>query len=232
MEQPSTVEKLARQYERQPVLRGLIQLIPFGVGSAIDALLLTQLQNIREERTRAFFDELSSGKIELKPELLKSEDFLHCYFSTVSAALNSRRREKIRMFARLLKSVILPDSFSGTDEYEEYLGILDELSYRELLILFTLDKYESKFPKNVGENDLQRAVRFCGQFTDELEKTLGLPKNEIDAILTRLNRTGCYETFIGGYYNYTGGKGKLTPTFFRLKKLIESEGGEFAQQAV
>lgn len=63
------------------------------------------------------------------------------------------------------------------------------------------------------------------EFTKELEDTLYIPKDEIDAILTRLNRTGCYETFTGTYADYTGGKGQLTATYRRLKKLAsESEG--------
>lgn len=227
MKQSSNVEKLARRYEKKPLLRGLIQLIPFGFGSSIDAALLTRLQNISEERTRTFFDELSKGKIELKPELLESENFLHCYFATVKAALNSRRREKIKMFARLLKSSTLPGSFSSTDEYEEYLEILDELSYRELLILLILEKYESQFPLKTEENALQRASHFWEQFNDELKTTLGIPRDEVNAIMTRLNRTGCYETFIGTYANYVGGKGKLTPTYFNLKKFIKSENDKF-----
>lgn len=222
----SNIEKLAQQYERQPVLRGLIQLVPYGIGSAIDVALSTQLQNIREDRTRTFFDELAKDNIELSPELLKSEDFLHCYFATVRAALNTRRREKIRMFARLLKSSALPNSFINTDEYEEYLGILDELSYRELLILFILEKYESNFISKDDKTGVNAIHPFWERFCEEIEETLSIPKNEIDAVLTRLNRTGCYET-IRGYLDLTGTEGHLTPSYFRLKKLIGNENGKF-----
>jgi len=133
------------------------------------------------------------------------------------AALNTRRREKIKFFARLLKASTFPNSFSDTDEYEEYLKILDELSFRKISILFILDKYESRFPKTGKENDLKRVNRFWDKFTTKLVKQLDIPKDESNAILTRLNRTGCYETFTGSYWDYTGGKGKLTPTYFRLK---------------
>lgn len=39
--------------------------------------------------------------------------------------------------------------------------------------------------------------------------------------MNRIARTGCYEMFTGTYANYTGGRGKLTPTYHRLKKFIE-----------
>ena len=118
MNQTLAIEKLLQRYERNPIIKGLIQLIPYSIGGAIDATLAATLLNIREKRLRIFFDELGSGRIELTQNLIASEDFLHCYFATVKAALNSRREEKIRMFARLLKSYTLPNSFSGTDEYE------------------------------------------------------------------------------------------------------------------
>lgn len=131
------------------------------------------------------------------------------------------------MFARLLKSSTLTDSFLSTDEYEEYLKILDELSYRELLILFILEKYESNSISKDDKTGAQAIHPFWDRFYEEIEKKLSIPKNEIDAVLTRLNRTGCYETIIG-YLDETGTEGNLTPTYFRLKKLIENEQGEFA----
>ena len=225
MKRSPIILKLGERYEKNPILRGLIQLIPFGLGSGVDVALSTRLQKIREERTRTFFDELAEGRILLQPELLESEDFLHCFFATMEATLNTRRREKIRLFARLLKASTLPGSFSGTDEYEEHLDTLDQLSFREVSILVTLEKYESRFPKSDTENDLHRANRFWNQFTTELVEKLQIPKEEIDAVLTRLNRTGSYETFIGSYWEYTGGKGKLTPLYFRLKRLIDAGSG-------
>lgn len=217
-------KSLLERYESNPVIRGLIQLLPLGIGSGVDVAITVQLENIRRERLKTFFDELGDGSIQLSEDLLESEDFLHCYFATAKAALNSRRREKIRMFASLLKSSTQEGKLSNIDEYEEYLSILDELSYRELMVLFKIDEYESKFPlKKEDENELQRASRFWEQFSEDLFNELGIPKNEINSILTRLNRTGCYETFVGGYFNYSGGKGKTTSAFHRLKHLIQNE---------
>ncbi len=104
------IDDLMNLYD-QPVIRSLIQLIPCGVGSAFDFFIMNKIQDIRKERLRTFFDELGSGEIELTNNLIESEDFLHCYFATLRAALNTRRREKVRMFAGLLKSKVLSNSF-------------------------------------------------------------------------------------------------------------------------
>jgi hypothetical protein len=215
----SKVLNIVERYERSAVIRALVQLIPMSIGSAADTALLTRVQEIRAERARVFFDELGTGKEELRPELLESNEFLHCYFATVTAALRTHRTEKIQALARLLRSSMVSGKIDVIDEYEEFLAILDELSHRELLVLVTLAEIEERHPREGDENDLQRTNRYWDQFVQKLEADLSIRRAEVDSILTRLNRTGCYETFTGGFFDYTGGKGKITPLFHRLKEL-------------
>ena len=220
MSTEETIYNLAKRYESSSVIRGLIQLIPFGVGSAFDVVTAVKFSQIREERIRVFFDEIASGSIELTPEVIESEEFLHAYFSTLNAVTHTHRKEKIKLFAKLLTSTLRENLTSKIDEYEEFLKILEELSYREFVILTKLESYEDRFPKRSGENDLQRVSRFWDDFSTEVKGELQIQSNELDASLTRLNRTGCYETFTGAFLSYTGGKGKLTPIYYRLKSLL------------
>jgi len=215
----SKLQPILEKYEKNRVIRGLIQLVPFGVGGAIDVALTITLEKIRQERAAAFFDELNKGNVIADESLLKSEDFLHKFFTTTNYALNSRRREKIRMFARLLKSSLTEDDFSDIDEYEDFLKILDDLSYRELLALKILDEYSST-PRTEEQNDFQWTNQFWAQFEQRLEKELNIPTNQVADFMNRIVRTGCYETFTG-YWDYEGGKGKLTLTYQRFKKFIE-----------
>jgi hypothetical protein len=213
------LQLLLEHYEGNRVIRGLIQLLPFGVGGAIDVVLIRTLENIREERARAFFDELADGNVLVDELLLESEDFLHCYFATAKFALNSRRREKIQMFARLLKSSLTGEGPHDVDEYEDFLRILDELSYRELQALAIMDEF-SHTPRTQEQNDLQWTNTFWNEFARRLEDQLRIPADEVTDFMNRISRTGCYEVFTGGYFDYTGGKGKLSPTYRRLKKFI------------
>jgi len=219
MDNESPIIKIAQEYKDHPVLTALIQLITPYV-YALDTLLMTHLQSFRDSRLIIFFDELADVKIELRPDLLVSENFLHCCFDTVRAAINTHRREKIKMFARLLNSYTIEENFASIDEYEDYLRLLQDITYREYRILATLDKYEARFPLKEDENEGQRINRLWNHFTDELITELGLPKDEINDIMARVSRTGCYELL----RTYTmGSKGKLTPSYFRLKKMVEVE---------
>jgi len=222
-----TIEQLANRYQTNPVIRGLIQLVPWGIGSAADVALVTILENIRNDRAREFFDELGKGTVQLTPEIIESEDFLHRYFSTVRAALNSRRREKIRYFARLLTSSITSSEISTIDEYEEYLSILDELSFRELGLLVVLSRYEKENFLQDDTDPIQRPNRFWDQFSSEVCSRFSISNGELNGILARLNRTGLYRTIVGMYPGYTGGRGELTPLYAKLEKMIRPEEGEF-----
>ena len=132
---------------------------------------------------------------------------------------NSRRREKIKMFARLLKSSLTECDLAGIDEYEDFLNILDEISYRELLALAIMDEYSTR-PRTEKQNDLEWVGTFWDEFESRLSKELNIPSNQVADFMNRIARTGCYEMFTGTYWDYTGGKGKLTPTYQRLKRFI------------
>ena len=206
----------------EPLLRMLMQLIPGG--SAIDVGVSYYAKRIEDDRRRTFFDELGNGNINLNPELIQSDDFVHCFITTYNAAIKYRIEEKRRNCARLLKSALDENTFVDTDEYEEYLQILDELTYREFLMLVKLDNFENDYPHKLEENDLQRLERFWDQYKRELIAEFKIPEDEIDSMMTRLNRTGCYEIFAGSYMaDIVGGKGKVTPTFRRLRKLVSSK---------
>jgi CRISPR/Cas system CSM-associated protein Csm2 small subunit len=188
----------------------------------LDVVITKTLSNIREERSRAFFDELTKTSRQLEPTVLESEDFLHCYFATVRYALNSRRREKIQMFARLLKASLGETGPRDVDEYEEFLEILDDLTFRELQALAIMDSFSVR-PRTPEQNNLQWTNTFWDEFEDRIVRELRVPKDEVSDFLNRISRTACYEIFTGGYMDYTGGKGKLTPTYRRLKRFISSE---------
>ena len=221
------LQKLAKRYEANPIIRGLLQLIPYGLGSAADAAIQAIITRYQATRLEAFFEELGTPRVQLSPELIDNDDFLHCYFTTVRAVLRSRRRQKARYLARLLNASFSSPEFRSLDEYDDLLAIIDELSYRELLALSLLSKYERGFPPGLGENDLQRSERFWKSYVSDLTGQAGLPAELLDGFLIRLARTGLYELFTGYVSGPLGGRGKLTDLYYRLEQVA----GSFAEVA-
>lgn len=216
----SAMLKLADSYVKNPLIRALVQLLPYG--SAFDVGLSTTLANIRADRARTFFDELEQTGLSLTEEQIKSEDFLHAYFATCKATLNTRRREKIKLFARLLHNYAAnPTEF---EEFEGNLSVLDDLSYREFQVLVILKQYEETNPHRQDDNELKRARRFWDDFLDTCAIKLKIPIEEINGMLTRLNRTGLYQTLVGAYLDYEGDIGRLTPNFYKfVQKLTAAD---------
>ena len=213
------LQQLLEAYKANRVIRLLIQLILPGIGSALDVVLIQTLDKIHYERAHAFFDELAKGKLINNEELLKSEDFLHCYITTVQAALKTRRREKIRMFARLLKSSLDDSGPANIDDYEYFLNILDNLGFKEIQALIIFDSFSDSF-RDSTNSDPSWTSTFWDEFENKLSEQLNIPRERVADFMNGIARTGCYEMFTGAYISYTGGQGKLTPTFKRLKEFI------------
>lgn len=220
----NALAKLANAYQH-PGIKALIALITGLPGGtfigAIDAGLQATIERMRDERLRVFFDELSNGRIELTTDLIQNEDFLHRYFTTVNAALRSRRHEKVRLFARLLKSSAdAAAAPHNDDEYEELLKILDALSVDDWHILLHAEKLQ------LQQGDGHRLI--AGEFLG-----LGIPGEMLSSRISRIATTGCLMELTdaptawheGKWDNHYSRFIHLTPLYFRLKKLVTNETG-------
>ena len=184
--------ELVSYYDNRYV-RALIQLVPHGIGSAIDVLLNETIEKMRTDRLRAFYTQLESGKIELTEEIIHNEDFLHCYFSTVRCVLNTSRKEKIEFFGKLFNKSIKASLIYHADDYEYYLKILDELTLVEIQILNLLNRLESKTnPVDQLRNHILSAnVEIWKEFACEMKSQFNIDDYFLDETLIRIERTGC-----------------------------------------
>ena len=213
-------EWIEKIFADSPNLRAILQLEPTGVGSAYEVMLSHRISEMRNRRFRIFMDELSRGDRELTPELIDSDKFLHAFFCTTRASLNTNREEKIRVFGRLLLYAAR-ENVLNTDTFEEFVSILEDLSVREFQVLLLLNEYEQVTQREEDQNDLQFAKSFWSDFEKSVNEKLGIDELELPSILTRINRTGLYETFTGTFLDYRGGKGKTTVLFEKFVKWIK-----------
>lgn len=224
-------EDLVQRYNQNAPVRALVQLVSlaaaanplFGFGPAVDAALsalAARQEAIRLERARTFYDELELGSGVLTPRTIESEAFLHDHLVTLTTALRTRRVEKIRWLARLLLGTAGDHPGIGADEYEDYLGMLDQLSYRELCLLNTLAEYEEANPLAEGQSVLQRANHYWPEFRARACQRCIIPADEFDGAMQRLTRSGAYVIYTGTAYDYEGNRGYLTPAYFRLAQIV------------
>lgn len=214
---------LADYYKDNVSLRMLLQLIPQGIGSAVDVYLTNLIDSYKKEKIRLFFQDIESCKIHISQEVIESNDFLYAFFATTKSVINTKRNEKITYFSNLFINGLNKDLYK-TDKYEQYLIILDELTYQEIQILEILKKFEVEIHKKpeIGDkseiNPLQKANSIWDSFEKEVFFQISIEPEILRNMLTRLTGTGLYETIAGMYFNYEGGRGFTTSLYddFRL----------------
>lgn len=225
--------QIADLYADKPFIRALFVFVTGLIPGAsaftdtVQELIASGVDEIQRERQREFFDELSNGEIYLNKDVLGKSDFIHAFICTYRAAIRTRHKKKIRMFARLLLTGVREERLDG-EELEEFVSILDALSIREFEILLTLKRYEKQYPQrknNNGdiENDLQRTYQYWDDFLNEVENKYELTRGVAIAMLSRLTRTGLYQLISGSYLNDPGDRGYSTDLFNQFLYWLEVE---------
>ena len=210
----------SEEYSKNPYLQALIVLVPGG--SSLDVLCKYRADEIAKKRLDIFINELINCSFTAKEELIKKDEFLHCFFKTAKAATENYNTEKIKIFARLLADQNFNTQIPDIDEFETNYSIISELTVREIKFLLIIDNYEIKHPRIEDESALARCSKYWDTMIQEIEDQFDISIDEINAILTRLNRTGCYSTIIGMFNGNYGNKGYTTPLFQKFKKYLTS----------
>ncbi|WP_155272097.1 hypothetical protein [Aeromonas hydrophila] len=118
------------------------------IGSAL-------INSYRERKRAKILDALSKGKITLDSHQLQSDEFISAYLATEDALMKASSQSKFNF----LLNLFIKGSNSGRinrepDAYQEALSIVNELSERELALLYHLYNYE----RDHGNNDEQLAI--------------------------------------------------------------------------
>jgi hypothetical protein len=205
----SLVDKAFAIHEHLLIYHVLLKLDPT---LAAIGLAATGIHELWKRRGDIFVTRLIELKIDPPAERLRERDFLEGLAATLRRVQDSVADEKIRSFADMFATYYEGGHFQSVDHFDEYLSILHELSLREFRVLVILHKYEHRNPLE-GRNPLQRATAVWESFQQEVELKVGIPHAQLAATLTRIQRTGLYETITGAFLDYTGGKGCLTPLF-------------------
>jgi len=223
---PCTFENLMERYVHNPRLRTLVALIGGCVSPvyAMEVAVLTSFRKIRSERQRELFDALDQGGIELTDELIEQEEFIHAFLATARAADRTRQRQKIRLFAQLLRALASHKDGFDVDEHEELLRVLEDLSPREFASLVLLRQHEHAVARKNGETTPQWIFHFWEDAKHDLEQKLGIPSAELEGFLVRLSRTGFYRREIG-FLGEANEIGCTTPSLARFLSMLYTEEG-------
>lgn len=216
-------------YSENPTVRGLVELakaIPVAGSllSVFDATVVASLERYREQQFATFLDEISISGLDPNAPIPEGKQFevIRAILITTEAVARSHREEKIRAFARLLVSGLQePSQISIRDELEDYVNILDEVSWRELQMMAILAGYETSRRTAAERPDNNGICEYWDAFLADLTTRLSIPASEVSGLLARLGRTGLYEVLVIPVYGGGVTVGALTGIYYRLAKTLQ-----------
>ena len=149
------------------------------------------IDGYKKKRRNAILSALDSGLLTIDSYQLQSDEFISAYLATEHALMKASSQNKFNF----LLNLFIQGSNSGRinkepDAYQEALSIVDELSERELTILYHLYIYERDH--GVMEGQLSRP---SGHQVTYLTENTGLERDLVVALLVRLRRTGLIITY-------------------------------------
>jgi hypothetical protein len=207
---------IAKSYNDNRSLRLMLQLLPYG--GLVDKTLSSFYIREKERRLKVFFDELNKGNINLTDEEIQNDEFLHKYFITAKAVVNTRRDEKICYFAHLLQNYNSPMLNPDLDNYDDFLAILDELTFQEIKILLFMRKYFEEYNRPRGLNN----VGVYRPLKADLATELNVSENEIISYFIRLERTGLVHLLQNNFQlKEVNDSINLSDTFKKLQALAQ-----------
>ena len=183
------IEKIQIAYENDKTIQALIHSTP--LTNYFHKLISERVKELRYNRTKEFFEELNDGGVDLSVGTIESEDFLYFFFQSFEYAINSRREEKVRLLARLLKSGLKAGLNENFEEFEEFSRNLDQLSYREILILYKVSDVFKSNPIPTDEQHYDNWIEtYHNKIIETISKEFSIAEQEIPSILDSISKTG------------------------------------------
>jgi hypothetical protein len=213
-------------YNDTSLIRSAIVQIP-QIGSIIDIFLTSRGQQISYQRLLDLINDLQNEISEIQGKIddlsfFESEDFYDLLIKAIEASLKTRHDEKREIYAKILASSYNYDNSNS----ESYIDIISELSIEELIVAKKMYELRTTTKDRFGE--MKKEIRGDKDIpvTDKdvlayLE--IGIPKEDFEFILLRLQRSGLLKEQIGGMLvGYHGGTYDITEMFKKLMERINN----------
>ena len=139
----------------------------------------------KNRKRLAIIEKISQKKLSITAEIAASDEFISAYLALENALFKSTSKDKLELLTDLfIFGCNTGKILSEPDRFSEILSIIDELSDRELIILYHLYCYSDEFLQpGQTKPEYNHQIQY-------LQESTPLSREHIIAILVRLRRTG------------------------------------------
>lgn len=185
----------------------LLRNIPF-YGDLVCDSLDKAFEDFQTSKRNEFYDYIISSPELITTEKVNDITILMEFAKTLDVINKLANNDKVKYIARLFKTSFFEISTYDISEYEEFLNRINDLSYKEIEILFLLKKYE----KDVD------------MFYKSVDETFQIKRETITGILGGISRSGFCKELTGNLFiGNPGGWFHTTRYFDRFLELLHIE---------
>lgn len=159
-----------------------IKTVPY-IGDLIDDSLesvLSEFQSKKQQQLLEVISQASFGTV--TSDMVSDVEFIISFAKTRNAVDKLLNGDKVKFYGNLLVNGYLnKEDKISVDEFEEYLELINSLSYRELEYLSFFKEYSNKYK---GRLVYQNWAEFSREFRNKF------PNRHVHSVFKRLQRTG------------------------------------------
>ena len=128
------------------VISGITAAVPL-VGSLMSEGVNLIFNDFQIKKRKEFLDIILSESDKITSDMVNDIEFIINFAKMLEVINRLSSNDKIKYFANLMKNGYFTNDKIINDEFEEYLDILNRLSYREINYLLFMKDQENKFSK-------------------------------------------------------------------------------------
>ena len=215
------LDKASLIYSENVVLRSIVNGIP-GIGGSLDVLFSSLGKKYVSKRIETFLSVLQQEIVALDEksidlDYMTSETGYDLIIKAFDSTAKTRQKEKISLYARIIRNSLIKSKDFEEDEPYLYLTIIESLSIKELRVAKCLmELKEKKIQEEKEQNQ-----RWSWNPERIIEQYPEFNPDDLVSILIRLERTGLIKEVVGTYLGYMGGAYSINPLFDKLMQFLK-----------
>lgn len=171
--------------KHNPVISAFISLMkemPF-IGDLIDDSLESVLSDFQSKKQQKLLEVIGQASLgTVTSDMVNDVEFIMGFAKIKNAVDKLSNGDKVKFYGNLLVNGYLNDKDKiSVDEFDEYLELINSLSYRELEYLSFFKEFSNEYK---GRLVYQNWRKFCAEFRKKF------PNRDVDSVFKRLQRTG------------------------------------------
>ena len=188
-----------RDIKENPIIESVlwapIKAIPV-LGDLLDSSINKRLNDFQQKKEQELLDVILQDKHSITSEMVNDVEFIINFARTREAVQRLATTDKIEYFGNLIRNGYLQSEHIDGSIFDEYIHILNTMSYREIQYLIEYKKYcedSSKQGKSKKYINGKIYSNKYGTFCHEYSKRINVSPREVDYVFLHIKQTGFIE---------------------------------------